>query len=167
MLSDSLEKTWCSERLRAGGEGDDRGQDGWMASLAQWIWVWANSRRWWRIGKPGVLQSMGSQRGGHDLVTEQQQFYKQGKWDSEKLLSQDCTVKKQLSQAWNLRLIPEPPSFALRTITSIKSGLQWGPWSAYWKMKKKKNSLPLPQISIIYWEPTLPGKDLARISSSS
>ena len=165
MLSDSLEKTWCSERLRAGGEGDERGQDGWMASLAQWIWVWANSRRWWRIGKPGVLQSMGSQRVGHDLVTEQQQFYKQGKWDSEKLLSQDCTVKKQLSQVWNPRLIPEPPSFALRTITSTKSGLQWGPWSAYWK--KKKNSLPLPQISIIYWEPTLPGKDLARISSSS
>ena len=52
---------WCWERLKAGGEGDDRGWDGWMASLTQWTWVWANSERWWRTGKPGVLQSMGSQ----------------------------------------------------------------------------------------------------------
>ena len=52
---------WFWERLRAGREGDDRGWDGWMASLTQWTWVWASSRRWWRTGKPGVLQSMGSQ----------------------------------------------------------------------------------------------------------
>ena len=50
------------------GEGGDRGQDGWMASSTPW--TWANSR--WRTGKPGVLQSMGSQRAGHDWVTEQQ-----------------------------------------------------------------------------------------------
>ena len=50
----------------------DRGQDGWMASSTQWTWVWANSRRLWRTGKPGMLQSMGSQRLGHDWVTEQQ-----------------------------------------------------------------------------------------------
>ena len=43
----------CWERLRAGGKGDDRGWDGWMASLTQWRWVWASSRRWWRTGKPG------------------------------------------------------------------------------------------------------------------
>ena len=58
------------ERLKAGGEGDDRGQDGWMASPTQWTWVWASSRRWWRTGKPGVLQSMGLQRIGHDWATE-------------------------------------------------------------------------------------------------
>ena len=52
---------WCWERLREGGEGGDRGWDGWMASLIQETWVWANSRRWWRTGKPDVLQSMGSQ----------------------------------------------------------------------------------------------------------
>ena len=52
-------------------EAGDRWWDGWMASLAQKTWVWANSRRWWRTGKPGVLQSMGSQRVRHDLVTEQ------------------------------------------------------------------------------------------------
>ena len=51
-------RPWCWERLKAGGEGDDRRWDGWMASLIQWMSVWANSGRWWRPGKPGVLQSM-------------------------------------------------------------------------------------------------------------
>ena len=52
----------CWERLKAGGEGDDRGWDGWMASPTQWTWVWVNSGSWWWTGRPGVLQSMGSQR---------------------------------------------------------------------------------------------------------
>ena len=50
----------CWERLKEGGEGDDRRWDGWMVSLTQWAWVWVNSRCWWWIGRPGVLQSMGS-----------------------------------------------------------------------------------------------------------
>ena len=54
-------KDWCWERLRVGGEGDDRGWDGWMASPTQWTWVWTNSRSWWLMGKPGVLQCMGPQ----------------------------------------------------------------------------------------------------------
>ena len=49
--------TWCWERLKAGGEGENRGQDGWMASPTQWTWFWASSGRWWRTGKPGLLQS--------------------------------------------------------------------------------------------------------------
>ena len=50
----------CWERLKkAGGEGDDRGWDGWMASRTKWTWVWVNSRSWWWTGRPGVLQSMG------------------------------------------------------------------------------------------------------------
>ena len=49
-------RPWCWERLKAGGEGDKRGQDGWMASWTQWTWVWASSGRWWRTGNPGVLQ---------------------------------------------------------------------------------------------------------------
>ena len=53
-----------------GGEGDDRGWDGCMASLTQWIWVWVNSGSWWWIGRPGMLQSLGSQRVGHDWVTD-------------------------------------------------------------------------------------------------
>ena len=59
-------RPWCWERLKAGGEGDDRGWDGWMASPTQTTWVWARSGSWWWTGKPGVLQSMGSQRVGHD-----------------------------------------------------------------------------------------------------
>jgi len=57
-----MKRPWCWERLKAGGEGDDRGWDGWMASPTQWTWVWVNSRSWWWTGRPGVLQSMGSQR---------------------------------------------------------------------------------------------------------
>ena len=63
-------RPWCWERLKARGEGDDRGWDGWMVSLTQWTWVWANSGSWWWTGKPGVMQSMESQRVGHDWVTE-------------------------------------------------------------------------------------------------
>ena len=55
-------RPWCWERLRAGGEGDDRGWDGCMASLTQWTWVWPKSGREWKTGKPGVLQSMGLKR---------------------------------------------------------------------------------------------------------
>ena len=73
--------TWCKElthwkrprcwkRLKAGGEGDDRGWEGWVASLTQWPWIWASSGSWWWIGMPGVLQSMGSQRVRHDWATE-------------------------------------------------------------------------------------------------
>ena len=65
-------RPWCWERLKAGGEGGNRGWNGWMASPNQWTWVWANSRSWWRTGRPGV-QSMGSQRFRHNWVTEQHQ----------------------------------------------------------------------------------------------
>ena len=67
---DYWKRPWCREGLRAGGEGDDRGWDGWMASLTRWTWVWVNSRSWWWTGRPGVLQFMGSQRVGHDWATE-------------------------------------------------------------------------------------------------
>ena len=65
-----LKRPWCWERLRAGGEMDNRGWDGWMASPTEWTWIWVNSRSWWWTGRPGVLQSMGSQRVGHDWVTK-------------------------------------------------------------------------------------------------
>ena len=63
-------RLWCWEGLGAGGEGDDRGWDGWMASRAWWTWVWVNSGRWWWTGRPGMLRFMGSQRVGHDWATE-------------------------------------------------------------------------------------------------
>ena len=64
------ERPWFWERLKAGGERDDRGWDGCMTSLTGWTWVGASSKSWWWTGNPGVLQSMGSQRVGHDWVTE-------------------------------------------------------------------------------------------------
>ena len=54
-------RPWSWERLKAGGEWDDRRWDGWMASPTQWIWVWVSSGNWWWTGKPSVLQSMESQ----------------------------------------------------------------------------------------------------------
>ena len=63
-------RLWRWEGLGAGGEGDDRRWDGWMASPTQWTWVWVNSGRWWWTGRPGVLRFTGSQRVGHDWATE-------------------------------------------------------------------------------------------------
>ena len=66
-----LKRPWGWERFKEQGEWDDRGWDGWMASRTQWAWAWVNSWSWWWTGRPGMLQSMGSQRVGHDWVTEQ------------------------------------------------------------------------------------------------
>ena len=68
--ADSFEKTLMLGKLKAGGEGDDRGWDGWMASPTQWSWVWIISGSWWWTGRPGVLWFMGSQRVRHNWVTE-------------------------------------------------------------------------------------------------
>ena len=68
--ADSFEKPWCWERLKAGGEGDNRGWDGWTLSPTQWTWVWVNSGSWWWTGRPGVLHFMGSQRVRHNWATE-------------------------------------------------------------------------------------------------
>ena len=68
--TDSFAKPWCWERLKVGGDGDDRGCDGWMASMAQWTWIWVSSGSWWWTGKPGVLESIRSQRVGHGWATE-------------------------------------------------------------------------------------------------
>ena len=63
-------RPWCWERLRAEGERDNRGWDGWLPSPILWTWVWASSGSWWWTGKPGVLQSMGSQIVRNDWATE-------------------------------------------------------------------------------------------------
>jgi len=73
---------WCWKTMKAGGEGGKRGREGWISSpiKCSWIravqiWVWASSRRWWKTRKPGMWQSMGLWRVGHDWVTEQQIKY--------------------------------------------------------------------------------------------
>ena len=85
--------TLCWGRLKAGGEGEDRVWDGWIASPTQWTWVWASSRRWWRTRKPGMLQSMGLQRVGRNWATELNwtdthigKFY----WQLAALMAVDC-----------------------------------------------------------------------------
>ena len=93
-------RLWCWEGLGAGGEGDDRGWDGWMAST-WWTWVWVNSGSWWWTGKPGVLQFMGSQRVGHDWATKLN-------WTIFK-----CTVC-HIKHIYN-GVLPSPPSIS-RTI---------------------------------------------------
>ena len=93
-------RPWCWERLKAGGEGDNRGWDGWMASLTQWTWVWVSSRSWWLTGKPGMLQSMGSPRVGHRWVTELKIAILG--------LSSGSVVKNPPANAGDLVLIPDP-----------------------------------------------------------
>ena len=65
-----LKRPRCWERLRAGGDGDDRRLDGWMASPTQWTWIWESSGSWWWARRPCMLWFMESQRVGHDCVTE-------------------------------------------------------------------------------------------------
>ena len=68
--ADSFEKILMLGKNEGGRRRGHRGWDGWMASLTRWTWVWVNSGSWWWTGKPGVLQSTGSQRVGHDWATE-------------------------------------------------------------------------------------------------
>ena len=75
--ADSFERPWCWERLKAGGEGNDRGWDGWMASLTQWTWVWVDRGSWCLTGTPGVLWFMGLQRVRHDWAIE---LYRRWQW---------------------------------------------------------------------------------------
>ena len=76
LQSSNRKRLWCWDGLGAGGEGDDRRWDGWMASSTWWSWVWVNSGNWSWTGRPGVLQFMGSQRVGHDWATELNWKYK-------------------------------------------------------------------------------------------
>ena len=68
--ANSFEKTLMLGKIEGGGERDNRGWDGWMASPTQWTWVWVDSGSWWWTGRPGVLRFMRLQRVGHDWATE-------------------------------------------------------------------------------------------------
>ena len=91
---------WCWERLKAVGKGDNRGWDGWMASLTPWTWVWVNSKSWWWSGKPGVLQSIGLQRVRHDWVTELNWSDGKGIGNS---LQYSCLESQGVKGAWQLQ----------------------------------------------------------------
>ena len=70
LMRRTWKRLWYLKGLGAEGEGDDRGRDGWMASLTRWTWVWVNSGSWWWTGRPGVLRFMESQRVGYDWATK-------------------------------------------------------------------------------------------------
>ena len=92
-------RPWFWERLKAGGQGDKdegRGWGGWMASPTQWTWVWTRSRSWWWTRRPGVLQSMGSQRAGHNWVIELN-------WIRDSVMSGFVKSKKNLDLTWYTR----------------------------------------------------------------
>ena len=101
-------RSWCWEGLGAGGEGDDRGWDGWIPSPTRWAWVWVNSRSLWWTGRPGVLRFMGSQRVGHDWETELN-WVTHGYWRLEMWLSQikRCWQCKPYNRFWKLRIKKE------------------------------------------------------------
>ena len=98
---------WCGERLRAGGEGGDRGRDGWMASPTQCTWAWASSGKQWRTRRPGVLQYIGSRRVGHGLLTEQQQYY----FNRNVFVFMVCAEMTPSGQAFPVRAPQQLPSF--------------------------------------------------------
>ena len=98
-------RLWCWEGLGAGGEGNDRGWDGWMASLTGWTWVWVNSGSWWWTGSPGVLWFMASQRVGHYWATElnwTDRIHKQNSVGNIKEVSFAVITRKTFNRKYNL-----------------------------------------------------------------
>ena len=96
-------RPWCWERLKAGGEGDDREWDGWIASLTQWTWVWTSSGYWWQTEKPGVLQSKGSQRVRQDWVTERKLSKITGyKTNTDQKRKTHCFILIWMARSWTL-----------------------------------------------------------------
>ena len=106
-------RPWCWERLGAGEEGDDRGWDGWMASPTRWTWLWASSGNWWWTGKPAMLQSLGSQRVGHDWVTEL-----------------NCTLSLKTQTKTTILQFPSYPNYLGLTTLGI-----WSELRCKWKAK--------------------------------
>ena len=113
---DSFEKNLRLGRLKAGGEGDNRGWAGWMA---QWTWVWASSGSWWWTGKPGVLPSMGSQRVGHNWVIELKPTFRKIKpyFGSSQLFNKNLCFPYEFLNFWKgkrlilkRKIIPTPYS---------------------------------------------------------
>jgi len=99
-LEGLMQRSWCWARFKEGAEGDDRGWDGWMASPNRWTWVWASVRYWSCTGKPGMLQSLDSQRGGHDWVTEL-------KWTDDEACSFYACFLKYFYHKWVLNFVKE------------------------------------------------------------
>ena len=128
---------WCWERLKAGGERDDRGWDGWMASPTQWTWVWASSGSWCWTGKPGVLQSLRSQSVEHYWVPELN-------WnDSLSTNAEEAEVEWFYEDLQDLEQTPfhhRGLEWKSRKSSDTWSNRQVGPWSTFlctWSAEQK------------------------------
>ena len=116
----------AGEDWRQGGEGDDRGWDGWMATLTWWTWIWVSSGSWWWTGKPSVLQSMGSQRVGHDRATELNWTFRNMYTTAQALLSTGTFLGQAVYMPvlhfltfWSFTLWLNPSETELLTLTVI------------------------------------------------
>ena len=100
-------RPWCWERLKGGGEGDDRRWDGWMASPTQWLWIWVNSGSWWWTGRPGMLQFMESQRVEQDWMTELNWtvwLRSKSKWDYKTFSGKSASLSPQVVPVFDLHI---------------------------------------------------------------
>ena len=137
-------RPWWWDRLKA-GEGD-RGRDGWMASLIQWTWTWANFRRWWATGKPGMLQSIWSQRVRHSLAVEQQWHIHSGL-----LLSHKRNAVVPFAEIWvDLETVTESEVRSERekqisyTNTYMWNLEEWYRWT-YMQSRNRETNLWIPR----------------------
>ena len=117
-------RPWCWERLKTGGEGDDRGWDGWMASPIQWRWVWVNSGSWWWTGRPGMLQSMGPQRVGHYWVT--QLNWTEPEYPDTLVSHLTKLVETSLVVQWLRVHLPMQGTWVLSLVGKLRSHMPWG-----------------------------------------
>ena len=124
-----LKKPWCWERLKAGGEGDYRGWDCGMASPTQWTWVWASSESWWWTGKPGALHSMGSQRVGHDWVTELN-------WLKESSQPRNWTrvscIAGRFFTSWAILTLSKGKDLSLKRMKTCLKGIKYNVINQFW-----------------------------------
>ena len=124
-------RPWCWERLKAGREWDDRGWDSRMASPIRWTWVWVSSGCWWWIGKPGMLQSMGSQKVGHDWATDLNWTYpsegRQNKNHNHRKLIKVITWTTAMSNSMKLWVMP------CRATNQMGHGGEFWQHVVYWR----------------------------------
>ena len=129
-------RPWCWEGLGAGGEGDNRGWDGWMASMTRWTWVWVNSGSWWWTGRPGVLWFMRSQRVRHDWATELNWRPHQSlMWSQSPAKSCPCILMAVMHQL-------SSPRLKSRSHGSCKKKTTPRPWLAQTRHENAEGGLP-------------------------
>ena len=126
----------AGRELGAGGEGGDRGWDGWMASLTWWMWVWVNSGSWWWTGRPGMLRFMGSQRVRHDWATE---------------LNWTDTFSSLSWHREHLRLAESVVAQLKKTVFLIPLCIILGDVSKFWPIGSKKHHVDFQKVSLKRW----------------